>query len=122
MRTNRSLHTTDAVIDEIMAGSGKSCTGAARHFPAHRGEGDSLDPSSVWRWMTRGISLPDGRRAKLEAARIGGRVLTSEQAIRRFISAQIADGPAEPTPTPRTPRQRERAAERAGEQLERIGI
>jgi len=40
------------------------------------------DVSTVWRWAQRGIS-----GVKLETVKIGGKKLTSRQAISRFIEA-----------------------------------
>ena len=70
-----------------------------------------------------------GRRVRLEAIRCGGRWLTSVDAVQRFIEAQTPDdldppaGVAVPqSPTPRPTAKRERAADRAGRELSRLGI
>jgi hypothetical protein len=65
------------------------------------------------------VRLADGRRVKLEAIKVGGRLVTSRQALVRFLTAQPAEA-VEPAPAPRTPGQRERAAE-AAEELKRLG-
>jgi Protein of unknown function (DUF1580) len=115
-----SLRTTDRVVHEITSGDGLNLAAAARRFPGHRG-GSCLDPSSVWRWICRGIRGANGR-IKLEAARVAGRVLTSEQAITRFILAQALT-PADRQDSPvRSPSQRERAADAAARELDRLGI
>jgi hypothetical protein len=75
-----------------------------------------------------GVVGPSGQRVYLEAARLGGRWVTTPAAIRRFVAAQTpAHGDAskpttDTTPTPRTPSKRRKASERAAEELERVGI
>ncbi len=111
------------IVSEIAAGSGLSLAQAARRFPSYRGN-RPCNPSTVFRWLATGVVTADGRRVKLEAARVAGRYLTTEAAISRFIRAQTphpADTSAPRTPTP-TPTQRTKAAERAAEALSKIGI
>jgi hypothetical protein len=101
---------------------------AARRFPPFR-EGRGVSPSTIWRWHRTGVRLADGRRVRLDAIRCGGRWLTSVEAVQRFIEAQTPDDPEPPagvavplSPTPRPPTRRERAADRAGRELSRLGI
>ena len=63
-----------------------SLSAAARLFPPMRGN-RPVAPQTVWRWYRDGIKLPNGV-LKLAALRIGGRLLTSKQAVERFITAQ----------------------------------
>jgi hypothetical protein len=44
--------------------------------------------STVTRWMKKGTQGEDGKVIRLEYVRIAGRLLTSEQAVMRFINAQ----------------------------------
>jgi hypothetical protein len=79
--------------------------------------------STVLRWILDGAPGPDGRRVKLEALRLGGRWVTSREAIQRFaerLTPQTGDAPA--SPPPRTPGARRRAAERAANELEQLGV
>jgi len=118
----KSLDQQD-VITEIMAGKGLTLPAAARGLPAHRGTASSVNAATVFRWVVSGIKLPDGSRLKLEAARVGGRWLTSQAALTRFIerhTAALDDTPQ--APASRTPGQRNRAADRASRELEKIGI
>jgi hypothetical protein len=62
---------------------------AAKRFPPYRG-GSPTNPSTVWRWVTTGVKLPDGSRLRLEAVRCASRWLTSLEAIGRFVAAQTA--------------------------------
>jgi Protein of unknown function (DUF1580) len=82
---------------------------AARRFPPYR-QDRPVNPSTVWRWISGGVKLPDGSRVKLGAVRLSGRWLTSVEAIERFIAAQTrapADNTADAL-TPRTPAKRQR--------------
>lgn len=111
------------VLTEIQAGDGLSLSAAGRLFPAHRGVG-SVDPSTVFRWVTKGTRTPGGRVVRLEAIRTPGRWLTSRGAVARFVSALTAAAdPAAATspPTLRSPTARRRASERAADALKRRG-
>jgi hypothetical protein len=78
--------------------------------------------SCVLRWILKGAPGPDGKRIRLEALRVGGRWVTTIQALQRFAEALTPHLDGEPTPAQRTPTARRRAAERAGEQLDALGI
>src|SRR5262249_39567935 len=105
------------ITSEVLSGSGLSLSQAARRFPPYRAS-KPVAPSTIFRWIAEGVRLRDGRRLRLEAVRLGGRWLTSELAIQRFISRQPPTFSADSPPTPPTPPQRERAAEYAGKVLE----
>jgi hypothetical protein len=106
---------------EILAGSGLSLTQAARRFPPFRA-GRPINPSTVFRWIVDGVRTSGGARVRLEGIRLGGRWLTSEQALARFIDAQTSAQLAPAPSRAATPRERQRAAERAGENLDKLGI
>jgi hypothetical protein len=111
-----------SVLSEIQSGGGLSLSAAGRLFPGHRG-GKSVDPSTVFRWVTKGLRTTAGRVLKLEAVRVGGRWLTSNPAVARFVTALTdaavpTDSPTVPT---RTPDASHRAARRASAILESMG-
>ena len=111
------------VLTEIQSGGGLGLSAAGRLFPGHRGN-NTVDPSTVFRWVTKGMRTPDGRTVKLEAVRVGGRWLTSKGAVARFVGALTAAAdPAstDPAPAPRTPAARRRAAEHAVAKLKDMG-
>ena len=111
------------VLTEIQSGGGLSLSAAGRLFPAHRGEG-TVDPSTVFRWVTRGTRAADGRPVRLEAVRVGGRWLTSRGAVARFVTTltTAADpNPRTTAPVPRTPTARHQASEKAAATLKRMG-
>jgi hypothetical protein len=110
-----------SILSEIAAGLGLSLAQAARRLPSAR-QGRPVSPSCLWRWIARGIILPDGRCVRLEAARLADRWLTSEPAIERFVARQTPQTDTEPMSAPRAPTQRRRASEQAARQLDEIGI
>jgi hypothetical protein len=105
------------ITSEVLSGSGLSLSQAARRFPPFR-ESKPVAPSTVFRWIASGVRLQDGRRIRLEAVRLGGRWLTSEQAIQRFIDRQTPNLDTDPTPRAPTPTQRAKRADRARKKLE----
>ena len=111
------------VLTEIQVGGGLSLSAAGKLFPGHRG-GKSVDPSTVFRWVTRGTRIGDGLMMRLEAVRVGGRWLTSRGAVARFVAALTAAAdPATATTAPpvRTSAARCRASEKAAAALKSMG-
>jgi hypothetical protein len=94
---------------------------AAKRLPPGRG-GRPVSVSCVLRWITHGVPGPDGQRIKLEGVRVGGRWLTSEEALARWaerLTPRLDE--LEPVQL-HTVAQRSRAAERAAKGLEEAGI
>jgi len=58
---------------------------ASRRLP-RTFNGKGVHTSAIWRWMTRGLKNDEGEVIRLEFIEIGGRICTSEQALRRFLS------------------------------------
>jgi hypothetical protein len=111
------------VLSEVQAGDGLSLSAAGRLFPGHRGNG-SVDPSTLFRWVTRGTRTADGRVVRLEAIRTPGRWVTSRGAVARFVAVltAAADLAAVPSvPAPRSAATHRRASERAADALKRMG-
>jgi hypothetical protein len=92
---------------------------AARRLPPGR-RGRPVHFSCVLRWIMDGVRTPHGK-VQLEAIRMGGRWITSVEALERFAAAQTPDLTERPQ-LPRTPAARRRASERAAAELERFGI
>jgi hypothetical protein len=90
-----------------------------RLVPPGRG-GKRTHISTLLRWILQGARGPAGELVRLEAIRLGNRWMTSREALQRFAEALTPR--ADATPPPRTPTARRRAAERAGQELERLGI
>jgi hypothetical protein len=79
--------------------------------------------STLLRWATKGAKAPDGTIVRLEAKRLGGRWVTSREAILRFMAALTPqmDGEAD-VHNVRTARSRRRGDEQAAKELDRLGI
>lgn len=94
---------------------------AAKRLPRGR-RGRPMHMSAVLRWVLTGVPAPDGQRVRLEAARVGGRWLTSAEALQRFAERLTPSFDGVAAPTSRTMSQREKANARALKELEREGI
>lgn len=108
---------TTTVIGETLL----SLSQAARRLPPGR-HGRPVTLSCLLRWVLDGVPGPEGHRVRLEAVRLGGRWLTSVEALARFaerLTPRLGDEAALP---PRSPTQRQRANERADKRLKEIGI
>jgi len=94
---------------------------AAKALPGHRGDGP-CNPSTLWRWSKTGCRAADGRMVRLETVKLGGRSLTSEEALQRFAE-RLTGEQITPDELPiRTPSKRQAASERAAKKLEAAGI
>ena len=89
---------------------------ACRAFPPN-----GVSDATMARWIQRGVKVKSlGTFVKLETLAIGGRRVTSREAICRFIQAQnAADVPAAPLITAS---HRRRQSESARQELERLGV
>ena len=93
---------------------------AARMQPPGR-RGRPVTLSCVLRWILKGCRGPAGEMVRLEGIRIGGRWITSIEAMERFAGRLTPDLDNPPV-TPRSPSRRQRASERAAAALEKLGI
>jgi hypothetical protein len=91
---------------------------AAQTFPSNRA-GKKMNFSTILRWGLNGVLAIDGRRVKLEMARVGGRWLTSKEALQRFSAALAPTNEGDEIRTP-TSRKRESAA--AKKKLQELGV
>ena len=84
-----------------------------------------VNPATIWRWQSKGVTHANGLKTKLEALRCGGKWITSREALDRFVALQ---NPADPapivlaTPSSASRKAKRSAADRAGEELERMGM
>jgi hypothetical protein len=92
---------------------------AARFLPPGRNS-RPVHISALLRWITAGARGPGGRRIRLEAIRMGGRWLTSREALQRF--GERLTGQTDSYDLPRTASARRRESVAAGEQLDAAGI
>lgn len=60
----------------------------ARRFPSLRtAKGNSLHPSTLWRWGKDGRKSQTGKRVRLEVCKVGATNCTSIEALARFLNA-----------------------------------
>jgi hypothetical protein len=97
-----------------------SLSQAARMLPPGR-RGRPVTLSCLLRWVLDGVKSPSGR-VRLEAVRMGGRWITSVEALERFACRQTPSVPQESLQSSSTPSARERASKRAAAELSKIGI
>jgi hypothetical protein len=86
---------------------------AARLVPPGRG-GRPTHLSTLLRWITRGV-----RGVRLEAVRLGGRWVTSKEALQRFADRLTT---AEQAPTSAVSTRRTRAVDAVEQELSRLGL
>lgn len=94
---------------------------AAKMLPPGR-NGRPVHFSAVLRWILQGTKGLDGRRVHLEAVRLGGRWITSHEALQRFADALTPRLDDDAAPRSRTVGQRAKAAERAAAELAAMGV
>jgi hypothetical protein len=94
---------------------------ACKLVPPGRG-GKTTHLSTLLRWILTGARSPSGDIVRLEAIRLGGRWMTSRQALQRFAEGLTPRLAADLTPAPRTPAARHRASQRAAGELTKNGI
>ena len=94
-----------------------SMSAVARRVPGRGGK--HANPSTVCRWVHRGVTAAGGARVKLAALRVGGALFVTERALADFLAALNA--PAAPVVPPRSPAARRRAAEEAVRKLDAMG-
>jgi hypothetical protein len=109
----RSFHPMATPISEY-----RPTSAVARTVASPRGKGH-LHPATHLRWIQRGIERSDGVRIRLEGRKIGQGWYTSEAALERFMAELNGAPPEAPA---RTSAHHNRAAERAGKQLENMGV
>jgi hypothetical protein len=120
-----------ALLDETVL----DLTAAAKIVPPAKGRRSDNGPedsptprgkkthvSTILRWILSGAKAPDGTRVRLEALRLGGRWVTSREALQRFAEALTPRPAGEPAPAPRSPTARRRDSERAAKKLDVIGF
>lgn len=110
---------TTSVLNDIQNGDSALTLSQASHLPLIKKNGRAPAASTLWRWSTSGVKVAGGRRVKLEVARNGGALVTSQAAVDRFV-ARLTD-PALPADAP-TPGESARAHRRAGAELDAAGV
>lgn len=94
---------------EIIAGDAITVLDIARQF--------NVSPSTVFRWMMRGLPDNRGERVRLQAIRRGKIWLTSRAALQRFLTSLPQSATAPAAPPIRTPARRQLDCDRAKKAL-----
>lgn len=106
----RATRPIDPDVEEII-----TLSQAARDVPP-----GGVSPATFARWLQRGVRISgSAERVKPATILIGGRRLTSVEAMRDFFAAQNATSDVAPAITPR---QRRQQSEAARQELAAIGI
>jgi Protein of unknown function (DUF1580) len=90
----------------------------AAALPVFRRRGRAPHVSVVYRWIHAGILAPDGQRVRLETIKQPAGLMTSVEAVERFIHRLSGEHRAT-TPTPRT---RQKQIDTATRELEAAGF
>jgi hypothetical protein len=93
---------------------------AARLVPPAR-DGHRCHLSTLLRWILQGCRSPTGEVVRLEALRLGGKWITSREALQRFAE-RLTPHLEEAAPAPRSAQARSRASLHAEAELERHGV
>lgn len=90
----------------------------SERIPGSKGA-ECVSPSTMTRWVMRGVKGATGHTVRLRAARVGGRWLTTDEWFDDFVTALSASPEGEDAV--RTPSEIRRAADEAGRELEAAG-
>src|SRR5262245_7762058 len=108
------LHTREEVsMSTTIIGAGEATlklNDVGKYLP-HGRNNAPVSLGTVLRWVLQGVRGPGGERVRLEAVRVGGKWVTSVEALARFAEAQTPRLEDETPPRPRTPTQRRRSHE-----------
>src|SRR4051812_39250456 len=107
---------TEQVCAEIADGHGMHLRQAAKIFEPYR-QNRPVSLGCILRWILTGVRGPDGKRVRLEGAKLPHGWLTTKQAIARFLAAQTPRLDGAEAPKVRTPTARSRATARAEREL-----
>src|SRR5262245_69457 len=94
---------------------------ASKFLPSAR-RGRPVTLSCLLRWVFDGVKSPEGKRVRLEALRLGGKWVTSMEALQRFAECQTPVFGQPDKAILRSPTKRMKAAQRAEKELERAGF
>jgi hypothetical protein len=114
-------HAREVTVIDFTAEEPLSLAAAAKLVPPAR-RGKRCHLSTILRWIIKGSKAPDGTVVRLEACRLGGRWLTSREALQRFSDQLTPRLDAEALTVPRSPGKRRRASDRAAAELEGLGL
>jgi hypothetical protein len=97
-----------------MAETAKQVGVFRRGRPAH--------PGTITRWCLDGVTLADGKVLKLEHIKLANRLMTTRQALLRFLTAQQDEQDATTDTIPLSPAERQRENVRHERELDALGV
>jgi hypothetical protein len=108
---------------DLSAETALSLADIPKRLPRGR-RGRPVHLSTPLRWILQGAKGPNGEVVRLEAVRLGGRWITTIEALNRFTRRLTPDleAAAKRSGRARPPAARRRAADRAGRELVKAGI
>lgn len=115
------VEATTTLPDEIASGLGIGLAAAARLLPVD-GSGRATHPASLTRWIAHGTRGASGQLVRLEAVRIGRKLVTTPAAIRRFLVRLAAEDDRPLLPAPPTGRRAEEMRREEEAQLRALGL
>jgi hypothetical protein len=77
--------------------------------------------STLLRWILTGVKGPEGELIRLEAVRLGGRWVTTREALQRFAERLTPNLQLKPASRPRAAVTQQRASGRAAKRLQKMG-
>jgi hypothetical protein len=123
MLAHDSQHSRRLAVIDLTTETPVPLAAAAKWVPPGR-NAKRTHLSTLLRWILDGATAPDGSRVRLEAVRLGGRWMTTREALSRFATALTPrlDTVDMKSPQVRTATSRQRASDRAAAELEKLGI
>jgi hypothetical protein len=92
----------------------------AKRIPGRGGRPTNF--ATIWRWIMKGATAPDGTRVRLRAARIGAKWVTSVEAVQEFLQALTPRFEDKPLQLARSASKRQAASGRARKRLVKAGV
>lgn len=98
IRTREQISPDERLLDksDLLNETVLTAREACRHRLLRRGD-RPLDRSVLERWWTIGLLGPARKRIVLESARLGGKRVTSTEAVQRFLRRMNGEDPVAPT-------------------------
>ncbi len=108
-------------IDKIMSEGALGMTEIAKLSGVFR-SGKLTHPATITRWCQDGVTLPNGKKLRLEHYRQCGRLISSKQALIRFLEAQQDQAATASMNAPRSASARSKASKKAESELSAMGV
>lgn len=91
-------------------------THARKHYIPKREDGKNVSPSTVWRWIRKGLAGTNGERIRLSITYVGRTPYVTREDVERFFSAVTEATQA------RHQKAEQQVLDVTDEQLRRVGL